>query len=217
MLCKLKLASSSVFWVALLGAPQACPAAADDPVPVGAVAVNEAGAMGNPYSAIAERNVFHLNPPPPSTNHPTAPALPDIFLTGFMRAGECSKVLLVVKSQNPKLHAPNLPSYLCLGEGQKQTIRTGDRQVWVEVVAIHVKEEKVDIISFGTPSTLSFKEDGLKVEAPPPVVAEKSRESLAKATHVLLRPPDPGDDPALPPPLIRVFEQPEPPDQPGNG
>jgi hypothetical protein len=115
----------------------------------------------NPYSVIVDRNVFHLNPAPPpaAPDKGPPPDLPKVYLSGFMRTGDKLKVLLAVKTKDPKSKPPETSSYLTLEEGSKEGV--------VELVRAYADEGKVDIINSGTPMTLSLKENGVVGETPP--------------------------------------------------
>jgi len=109
-----------------------------------------AAADANPYSVISNRNVFHLNPPPPPVvEAPPAPDLPKVMLTGFLGKGKSVKVLLAIPPKENK--DPTV--YLTLAPGEKG----GESGRDVELVQIHLDKEEVDIINSGTPQTLSVK------------------------------------------------------------
>jgi hypothetical protein len=112
----------------------------------------------NPYSVISERNVFHLNPPPPPVTVDDKPKaeLPSIKLSGFLRIGQKTHALF---SSTPK-DKKDGPIYYNLADGEKEGI--------LEVVRIHEDKGEVEIINTGTPVTLSLKTDTLEPKAPPP-------------------------------------------------
>src|ERR1700733_225647 len=58
----------------------------------------------NPYSVISDRNVFHLNspPPPPAPPDPKPVDLPKVMLTGFVGKGHSMKVLLAIPPKDTK-------------------------------------------------------------------------------------------------------------------
>ncbi len=160
-------ARSTIAWFSIVGGvilligSSACRAGADDD-------------NTNSYSAIVDRNAFHLSAPPPSPvpDKGAPPVLPVVYLSGFMRTGDTLKALLVVKTQNPDAKAAELSSYLTLAEGDKAGV--------VEMVRIHAGEEKVEIINSGTPMTLSTRVNSVKSDAPSPVASrrpEKPRET----------------------------------------
>ncbi len=152
-------------WGLCLAGTENAPAAAS--IAVATVSV----ANANPFSVIAERNPFRLNPPPPPPEppKPPSPALPVVILSGFMRTGNQWKVLLSVKTENPDPHGQKITSYLALAEGEKGTVGLGTRQAVVELVKLYASQEKADIISAGAPITLSMKDNGF--ESPPPSLA----------------------------------------------
>jgi hypothetical protein len=108
----------------------------------------------NPYAIISERNVFHLNPPPPPAPVETKKEeLPEIKLSGFLRIGKTTHALFSCKPKDNK----DGPIYYDLADGEKQGI--------LEVVKIHDDKGAVEIINSGTAATLTLKEDSIK-EAP---------------------------------------------------
>jgi hypothetical protein len=123
-----------------------------------------AGADSNPYSAIGNRNMFHLNPaPPPPDPSSTKPVdLPKVMLTGFVGKGDDIRVLMAIASKDNK----GSPTYLSLRPGE----RWGDEQDReVELVKIHLDSEEVEIINSGTPMTLSVKSNSYaSASAPAP-------------------------------------------------
>ncbi len=117
----------------------------------------------NPYSIIAERNVFHLNPPPPPAPppEPTKADLPIIKITGIVRIGNQVRALFVEESKDKK----ETPTYYNLAAGERQGI--------LEVVKIDPEGQKVDVINSGKAATLTVKEDSLaksEGSAPPGAV-----------------------------------------------
>src|SRR5271156_6010519 len=58
----------------------------------------------NPYSVISDRNVFHLNPPPPSApaEAPKPLELPTVMLTGIVGKDKSVKVYLALRSKESK-------------------------------------------------------------------------------------------------------------------
>jgi len=102
-------------------------------------------ADANPYSVISDRNVFHLNPPPPpvSAEDSKPVELPKVALTGFFGKGKSMKVLLAIPPKNSK----DPWTYLTLVPGQ--------RDQDVELVRIHAEKEEVEILNSGTAQTLS--------------------------------------------------------------
>lgn len=111
----------------------------------------------NPYAIISERNVFHLNPPPPPAPPPEAPKadLPVIKITGIVKIGDQLRALFVSEPKDKK----DTPTFYNLAEGEKQGI--------LEVVKIDQMGEKVDVINSGTKATLTMKEDKLAVNQAP--------------------------------------------------
>jgi hypothetical protein len=108
---------------------------------------------GNPYSVIVERNIFHLNPPPPPVEADKPKVdLPVIKITGFVNIGNQSKVLFVSQPKDKKE-----PIYYSLAEGE--TSDSGSHHF--QLVKIHPAQEGVDVINDGTPVTLTVKDDSL--------------------------------------------------------
>lgn len=104
----------------------------------------------NPYAVISDRNIFHLNPPPPPVpaEAPKPVDLPKVALTGFYGKGTSMKVMLAVL---PPKDSKDPIAYLSLAPG--------DRDHDVQVVRIHSKEVEVDIINSGTAQTLTRSND----------------------------------------------------------
>jgi hypothetical protein len=119
--------------------------------PVFAAAAEVASADANPYLIISDRNIFHLNPPPPpvAPEPPKPPDLPKVMLTGFIGKGNSIKVLLAI----PPKEAKDPTTYLTLSPGEKG----GQKGRNVELVKIYLDKEEVDIINSGTPQTLSVR------------------------------------------------------------
>jgi len=107
----------------------------------------------NPYSVIAERNVFHLNPPPPPPAPEEAPKadLPVIKITGIVKIGGKIRALFVTQPKNAK----DAPTYFNLAEGERDGI--------LEVVKIDVDDQKVDVVNSGKLATLTVKDDSLAI------------------------------------------------------
>ncbi|MGO8697769.1 MAG: hypothetical protein ACLQVY_08640 [Limisphaerales bacterium] len=184
----------------LLAAHRACIAEAEETPPARSVTVPN---DNNPYSLISDRNVFHLNPPPlPQLDKGPPPILPVVLLSGFMRTGDQTKVLLAVNTQRPDPHGRDLTTYLTMAEGDKQEVGAGDKRGSVELVKIYAEQEKIDIINSGTPVTLSIKDDGFNSPA-----AAKSRLSGTAAINR-------GRAPNLTPAALAAMETPPP--LPGN-
>lgn len=169
----------------LLAAQGICFAGIEDVSPAASAIASSSDANANPYSIIIERNAFHLNPPPPPPEADKAPPprLPEVKLSGFMRAGNQWKALLAVKTENPDPHADKLSFYLTLSEGDKQGVGVGDKRWLVELVKLDANQEKVDILNSGIPFTLSMKDNGFA--SPPPVqVASASVASVSPAVSI---------------------------------
>ena len=103
----------------------------------------------NPYAVISDKNIFHLNPPPPLTPvvAPKPPDLQKVMLSGFQKIGDRMKVYMAVVAKDPKDTA-----YLAL--------QTGEKERDVEVVKIRADKQEVDIINTGTPMTLTIASNG---------------------------------------------------------
>jgi hypothetical protein len=121
--------------------------------PMVASAVAETtGADANPYAVISDKNVFHLNPPPPpvSAESTKPPDLQKVMLSGFQKVGNRMKVYLAIPAKDPKDTA-----YLALQAGEKAND--------VEIVKIRVEKQEVDIINTGTAMTLTIASNGFAV------------------------------------------------------
>jgi hypothetical protein len=145
--------SSELTWICVLGCAAmaycATAMAASEVVP------DEA----NPYSVISDRNIFHLNPPPPpvSADAPKPLDLPKVMLTGFVGKGTSMKVLLAIP---PAKDSKDTIAYLSLAPG--------DREHDVQLVKIHLDKEEVEIINSGTAQTLSAKSNSYAALAASP-------------------------------------------------
>jgi hypothetical protein len=125
-----------------------------------AIGVTSVGAVENPYSAIVERNVFNLHPPPPPINPADlikkAPP-PKITFTGITTILGIKKAFLTVPPSKP-----GPPESIILSEGQAQND--------IEVKHIDEKAGVVQVINHGEPQTLDFEHDAPKIVGPPPGV-----------------------------------------------
>ena len=121
-----------------------------------------ADAEGNPYAVITNRNIFRLtDPPPPAPIDPPKPLEGrKVMLSGFLGKGDATRVLMAIMPKDNK----ESTIYLNLAPGE--------RNEKVELVRIRLKEKEVDIVSDGTPMTLSVKSNSFaSVSAPPPAAA----------------------------------------------
>ncbi len=123
---------------------------------------------GNPYEAIAGRNVFSLKPPPPPPNPEDLikkDPPPKIRLQGLTTILGRRQVLF--KSQTPA--KPGQPA-----KDESYVLSEGERQGEIEVVAIDENAGTVKFNNHGTVETLNMKDDADKPvlgAAPPPVTA----------------------------------------------
>ena len=148
------------------------PAALRAAVPPGLTpAVDDAS---NPYSVIVERNIFHLNPPPPPASDADKPKveLPVVKITGFVNIGSQSKVLFLSQPKDKK----EGPFYYSLAEGEK----SADGKF--ELVKIHPAQDEVDVLNAGVPVTLTVKDDSLG-SSPAPAAAAAPAEKGEKPPH----------------------------------
>jgi len=123
------------------------------------VLADDDNASEHPYTVIWDRNIFHLNPPPPpvKAEDQVKPDLPVIKITGIIKVGDKVRALFASQPKGGK----ETVTYFNLAEGERQGI--------LEVVKIDPENESVDIINSGTPATLTVKNDKLaKNEGPPP-------------------------------------------------
>jgi hypothetical protein len=124
-----------------------------------AIVVTSFGAAENPYSAIVERNVFNLHPPPPPLNpadliKKTPP--PKITLTGITTILGKKVTFLTIPPAKPGA----APESVMLAEGQAQNE--------IEVKSIDEKAGVVQVVNHGDPQTLDFEHDGSKITGPSP-------------------------------------------------
>jgi hypothetical protein len=123
-----------------------------------AVGPTSAGAVENPYSAIVERNVFNLHPPPPPINPADlikkAPP-PKITFTGITTILGVKKAFLTVPPSKP-----GPPESIVLSEGQAQND--------IEVKRIDEKAGVVQVRNHGEDQTLDFDHDAPKNVGPAP-------------------------------------------------
>ncbi|MEO5801967.1 MAG: hypothetical protein ABIR24_00435 [Verrucomicrobiota bacterium] len=107
----------------------------------------------NRYDTIIDRNIFRLNPIPPTlppTN--TNPELTrEVKLSGISNIGGNKKAWLIVPA---KPGSKDLPLYLNLSEGEGAD--------FLEVVSISEEDGTVKILHSKNPMTLSLKNDSLK-------------------------------------------------------
>jgi hypothetical protein len=109
---------------------------------------NTATSNSNPFSDIAERNVFGLRPPP--TNdlaHAGPPKAPvNIKISGFVKhATQGTRVLLATVPKDPKQQM----KFYNLGVGEKED--------GVQLVKIHPGQDAVDVVIDGVPEELTVK------------------------------------------------------------
>jgi hypothetical protein len=114
-------------------------------------------ADANPYSVISDRNIFHLNPPPPAPEaEDVKPAeLRKLMLTGIVKKHDTIKAWLAIPPKDNK----ETVIYMTLAPGEKQHD--------VELVKIRYDKEEVDVINAGTPQTLSVKSNSYASTAAP--------------------------------------------------
>jgi hypothetical protein len=111
------------------------------------------GATENPYTAIVERNVFNLHPPPPPLNpadlvKKTPP--PKIMLTGITTTLGKKVTYLTIPPTKPGAQ----PESVMLAEGQAQDE--------IEVKSIDEKAGVVQLVNHGEAQTLDFDHDSPK-------------------------------------------------------
>jgi hypothetical protein len=118
---------------------------------------------GNPYQGIVDRNVFGLkSPPPPPDPEANKPPPPKIFLTGITTILGNKRALL--KMTPPA--TPGVPA-----KEQSFTLREGERDGELEVLEIDEKAGTVKVNEYGSITTLSFENNGVKAPAAPVPVA----------------------------------------------
>jgi|GEM_PF-5866171 len=101
--------------------------------------------VGGGYNIIQDRNVFHLNEPPPpqATNDPLPP--PNIKITGIYRIGKELRALFAI----PPKEAKDPTTYVNLAEGEQAGV--------LELVKIFEDKEECDVVNANIRMTLSFK------------------------------------------------------------
>ena len=110
----------------------------------------------NPYTVISERNVFHLNPPPPTpAAEEKAADVPKVMLSGFRTVAGNTRVFLVLQPKDTK----EPMKFLDLAQGQKDSA--------VEVVKINSEKRQVEIVNTGHPMTLNFADNGFASSVAP--------------------------------------------------
>ena len=124
-----------------------------------AFALTSLGATRNPYSAIVERNVFGLRPPPPPIDvnaQINRPPPPKILLTGITTILGKKVAFLTMPSSKPG----SPPDSEMLAEGQA-----------LDEVEVKIIDEKAGIVvveNHGVRQTLDFDQNGSKPSGPPP-------------------------------------------------
>jgi hypothetical protein len=140
--------------------PALSPALPPSLKPVVEPAKDDAVDAANPYSVIVERNIFHLNPPPPKPE-PEKPKveLPVIKITGIVDISGQKKVLFLSEPKDKK----EGPFYYSLSEGENGA----DGSHKLELVKIHPSQDGVDVVNDGVAVTLTMKDDTLGSSAAP--------------------------------------------------
>jgi hypothetical protein len=137
----------------------------------------------NPYKAIVARNAFALVPRPIDNPGPVEPPKPppNVKLTGITKLSGIVRALLMV---TPVGGPAKDPLYLSLKVGQQD----GD----VQVMAIDDKHGQVSIKMNGQLSTLDFDKDGIKVASmpAPPIPGVLTRPGLPAVPIPPPRPPE---------------------------
>jgi len=109
----------------------------------------------NPYAIIVDRNVFHLNPPPPPVAVKEKPAdIPKVYLNGIIKVGSDIRVLFSIPSKDAKTPT----SYFKLGVNEKAN---GEKDDVLELVNIHPNHQEVDVVINGTHETLSVASNSM--------------------------------------------------------
>ena len=130
----------------------------------------------NPYAVITDRNIFHLNPPPPpvSDADKKAKEVPKVFLNGIVSVGDDVRVLFSIPPKDSK----GQTAYFKLGLGERDDV--------LELVRIHPNRQEVDVLVNGTPVTLSMLSNSLAAasvgktaEAPAPPGGPRGRPTAA--------------------------------------
>lgn len=109
---------------------------------------------GNPYAAIADRNVFSLRaPPPPPTNEVAVTPPQKITLLGIVTAFGRKEVLFKTMASSKPPEAPKETSY---------SMGIGERQGEVDILEIDDVAGSVKVMNHNVPQTLTLEKDGLK-------------------------------------------------------
>ena len=154
-------------------------------------AVENPSPDANPYTVITVRNVFHLTdppPPPPPSDANKLADLPKVMLTGFVGKGNSMKVLLAIP---PPKDSKETIYYTSLLPGQK------DHDV--ELVAIHLDKEAVDIMNSGTSQTLTVKSNSYLSSASAPAPGKGGPPGMPAGIGLRRQPPG-FPQPGMPPP-----------------
>jgi hypothetical protein len=102
-------------------------------------------AADNPYKAIAERNMFHLNEvPKPKPPEPTPEPPPNVEFTGISKMGSEKKAWFVILA---KAGTTDSPKYLSLREGERTTFSSGSNEgiLWLKEIIDEREEARVEV------------------------------------------------------------------------
>ena len=165
------------------------------------LAEDDAPTNTNPYMVIAEKNIFHLQPPPPSdtpTNAPE-PEKPKVILSGFATVAGVTTAFMSIPAKDAKDH----PTYLRL--------KMGEAQDDIQLLDIREPLGEVDILDAGAQITLSVKSNSYAMTptAPTPTKTASGAPMFARPLPSRLNgPPNPGAPfmPAPSPPVAASSE-----------
>ena len=116
-------------------------------------------AAGNPYKAIAVRNVFGLKPPPPPPdNTPPAPPPPQVELVGIAEVFGVKKALVKIAEGAKPVDMTKDPTVV-LEEGQRERD--------VEILKIDQDRASVKVRNRGNETVLVFNKDKTKLPSAP--------------------------------------------------
>lgn len=112
----------------------------------------------NPYAGIAERNVFHLNPPPaPPDPEATKPPPAKVFLTGISTFGRKRAMIKTAPSGKPGDQ----------GKEKSYMLEEGASEDGVKILVIDEVAGSVKLVCDGVESTINFKDNAVATAAAP--------------------------------------------------
>jgi rhodanese-related sulfurtransferase len=149
------------------------------------LAEDDAPTNTNPYMVIAEKNIFHLQPPPPpdTTTNAPEPEKPKVILSGFATVAGVTTAFMSIPAKDAKDH----PTYMRL--------KLGEAQDNIQLLDVREPLGEVDIVDAGAQITLSLKSNSYAMTptAPTPTKAASGAPMFARPLPRRLNgPPNPG-------------------------